>query len=64
MLCVAEDWLHACSWIWRQAVAELGDGQPGQFLELGVTLVEEAAAGAKTEDLLAYIWAGGRGGGD
>ena len=57
MLADAEDWLQACSWVFREAQAELGAGQPGQFCELGATLAEEAAGGAVEEDLLVFVWA-------
>eukprot|EP01050_Picozoa_sp_SAG11_P032446 SAG11_NODE_10557_length_821_cov_21.145429_1_plen_98_part_10 len=49
MLADAEDWLTTCSWVLVEAQAELGAGRPGQFWELGATLVEEAAEGATTE---------------
>eukprot|EP01050_Picozoa_sp_SAG11_P020188 SAG11_NODE_3360_length_2500_cov_685.903374_3_plen_102_part_01 len=40
MLADAEDWLSTCSWVLAEATAELRDGRPGQFCELGATLVE------------------------
>ena len=52
MLADAADWLDACSWVCREAQAELDAGQPDQFYELAMTLVEETTAGAVPEDLL------------
>ena len=46
MLADAEDCLSTCSWVLAEATAELRDGRPGQFCELGATLVEEADDGA------------------
>ena len=57
MLADAADWLDACSWVCREAQAELDAGQPGQFCELSATLVEETAGGAVPEDLLVFVWA-------
>lgn len=57
MLADAQDWLQACSWIFKEAQAELGAGRPGRFCELGSTLAEEVDAGAVEMDLLVYIWA-------
>ena len=57
MLVDAADWLDACSWVCREAQAELDAGQPGQFCELSATLVEETAGGAVPEDLLVFVWA-------
>eukprot|EP01050_Picozoa_sp_SAG11_P007547 SAG11_NODE_634_length_8046_cov_8.096011_7_plen_224_part_00 len=53
----AADWFAACSWVRREAQAELDAGQPGQFCELGTALVEETADGAAPEELLVFVWA-------
>ena len=57
MLVDAEDWLQVCSWVLEEVQAELDAGQPGQFWELGATLVEEEAEGATSEDLTIFVWA-------
>eukprot|EP01050_Picozoa_sp_SAG11_P000484 SAG11_NODE_15_length_26319_cov_13.810564_9_plen_177_part_00 len=57
MLAAGEEWLKTCSWVLAEAQAALGAGRPGQFWELGATLVEEAAEGATTEDLNIFVWA-------
>eukprot|EP01050_Picozoa_sp_SAG11_P013928 SAG11_NODE_1665_length_4495_cov_40.440400_2_plen_277_part_00 len=57
MLVDAEEWLRASSWVLSQAEAEVDGGRPGQFVELGATITEEAAAGATMDDLMIYIWA-------
>ena len=38
MLVDAEEWLRASSWVLSQAEAEVDDGRPGQFAELGATI--------------------------
>ena len=55
MLDDAEEWLRASSWVLSQAEAEVDGGRLGQFVELGATITEEAAAGATMDDLMIYI---------
>eukprot|EP01052_Picozoa_sp_SAG31_P060441 SAG31_NODE_19617_length_596_cov_47.374245_1_plen_116_part_10 len=57
MLADAADWLATCRWVLAEAQVELGAGRPGQFWELGATLVEEAAEGATTETMIIFVWA-------
>ena len=57
MLDDAEEWLRASRWVLSQAEEEVDGGRPRQFVELGATITEEAAAGATMDDLMIYIWA-------